>query len=137
MSSTATEPSRAEELPRELVNTADLSGDHADPTARGAVWKLQVRRRDLDSNVIAVPPDGRIEAHLGPDLDVLVHVLAGSGQLDTEGGAVEMTPGALIWLPRRSRRAIHAGPEGLRYLTVHQRRQALVLETSPPPALIR
>jgi uncharacterized protein (DUF2249 family)/quercetin dioxygenase-like cupin family protein len=123
-------------LPRVLVDVATLTGSDAvaDPAgdASGAVWKLQIRRRDLDCNVIALPPDGTIEAHDGPDLDVLVHVLAGSGRLGTEAGEVDLAPGALVWLPRRSRRAFTAGTEGLRYLTVHQRRQALVLETRRP-----
>jgi quercetin dioxygenase-like cupin family protein len=116
-------------LPRLLVNTAHLPGD-AD--AAGAVWKLQARERDVDCNVIALAPDGRIEAHDGPDLDVLIHVIAGTGTLSTElDGRLELVAGDLVWLPRRSRRAFTAGPGGLRYLTVHQRRQALVLTGGP------
>src|SRR5690606_28362556 len=93
----------------------------------GAVWKLQLGERDLDANVIALPPGESIAAHDGPDLDVLVHVLAGAGRLTTERGVLDLEPGALVWLPRRARRQIDAGPAGLRYLTVHRRRQALVL----------
>jgi quercetin dioxygenase-like cupin family protein len=96
------------------------------------VWKLQFRERDLDSNLIALPPGGTIEAHDGPDLDVLIHVLAGSGELTTERGVLDLQPGALLWLPRRSRRRFTAGPEGLRYLTIHQRRQALALGVTRP-----
>lgn len=119
-------------LPRVLVDTTDVGDGQAataDPT--GVVWKLPVRDRDLDSNVIALPADGSIEPHTGPELDVLIHVLGGSGQLTTERGTIDLAPGTLLWLPRRSRRAFTAGPSGLRYLTVHQRRQSLTLE--PPP----
>ncbi|MGH3397394.1 MAG: DUF2249 domain-containing protein [Streptosporangiaceae bacterium] len=119
-------------LPRILVNTADLEETGAD--AAGAIWKLQARDRDLDSNIIALPPGATIDAHAGPDLDVLIYVLAGSGQLTTEQGVLDLAPGALAWLPRRSRRQFTAGPGGLRYLTVHQRRQSLVLGTARPPA---
>jgi hypothetical protein len=50
------------------------------------------------------------------------------GQLTTElGNRVDLEPGALVWLPRRSRRQFSAGPGELRYRTVHQRREALVL----------
>lgn len=115
-------------LPRLLGDTSLLTTGDTDAT--GAVWKLQMRERDLDSNLIRLPPDGTIEAHSGPDLDVLVHVLAGTGQLTTEIGTLELKAGALLWLPRRSRRAFVAGPDGLSYLTVHQRRQALTL--APP-----
>ena len=121
-------------LPRLLVNTADVidnaQTDGAAPQATGAVWKLQTRDRDLDSNIIALPAGGAIDTHTGPDLDVLIHVLAGNGQLATEHGIVQLTPGALVWLPRRSRRQFTAGPSGLQYLTVHQRRRSLALDTS-------
>lgn len=114
-------------LPRVLADTDAVSTAPADAT--GAVWKLRMRERDLDSNIIALPPGATIDAHAGPDVDVLVHVLAGSGQLVTELGTLDLRGGTLLWLPRRSRRQLTAGPDGLRYLTVHQRRQALTLTT--------
>lgn len=116
-------------LPRVLANTADLTAETAEPDATGAVWKLQQRDRDLDSNVIALPPGGHIDAHTGPDLDVMVHVLAGTGELTTELTTLDLIPGALVWLPRRSSRQFTAGPDGLRYLTIHQRRKALQIES--------
>ncbi|HWY01930.1 MAG TPA: DUF2249 domain-containing protein [Mycobacterium sp.] len=123
-------------LPRILANTTDLTaGADAEPDATGAVWRLQARERDLDSNVIALPAGGGIDSHAGPDLDVLIHVLSGSGRLRTETGTIDLSPGALLWLPRRSRRQFAAGPDGLRYLTVHQRRQALVLEPTARQAI--
>ncbi|WP_051165612.1 DUF2249 domain-containing protein [Nocardia testacea] len=112
--------------PRILTDTTMFEPGHPDTT--GAVWTLLVRRRDLDANIIRIAPHGRIEAHTGPDLDVLIHVLDGAGTLTTELGELELAAGALVWLPRRSRRAFTAGAHGLRYLTVHQRRQALVLD---------
>jgi len=118
-------------LPRVLADTTALSAAAAGE-ARVA-WKLEMRERDLDSNIIALDPGAVIEAHAGPDVDVLIHVLAGSGQLTTEVGTLELNGGSLIWLPRRSRRRFAAGPDGLRYLTVHQRRQALTLTPAPAP----
>lgn len=117
-------------LPRILADTAAVDTTAADAT--GVIWKLQMRERDLDSNIIALAPGARIDAHAGPDVDVLIHVLAGSGQLSTELDTLALRPGSLTWLPRRSRREFTAGPDGLKYLTVHQRRQALTLTTAPP-----
>ncbi|MGH3541470.1 MAG: DUF2249 domain-containing protein [Mycobacterium sp.] len=111
-------------LPRILTNTSD-GATEADLT--GAVWKLEVRDRDLDSNVIALAPGGGIDAHAGADVDVLIHVLSGSGRLRTEHDVIDLVPGALLWLPKRSRRQFSAGPDGLRYLTVHQKREILPL----------
>ncbi len=119
-------------LPRVLTDTGatnDAVGAHPDAAA-GASWRLEVRDRDLDSNIIVLPPGQHVDTHAGPDLDVLIHVLAGFGTLSTEASEIHLTPGQLVWLPRRSRRAFAAGPDGLRYLTVHQRRQPLVIGTS-------
>ena len=113
-------------LPRVLCNSALVT---ADSDATGAARTLPARDRDLDSNIIRLPPTGVIGRHTGPDVDVLVHVLAGTGELTTENGDLALTPGALVWLPRRSSRQFTAGPDGLSYLTVHQRRQALTLTT--------
>jgi uncharacterized protein (DUF2249 family) len=111
-------------LPRIVTNTADIAAADVQP---GVAWKLEVPERDLDSNVIALAPDGGIDTHAGADVDVLIHVLSGSGRLTTEQDTIELAPGALLWLPRRSQRQFTAGPEGLRYLTVHQKREILPL----------
>lgn len=121
-------------LPRVLTSTTALAAATGEPGVSGAVWKLEARDRDLDANIIAIPPGGAIDMHTGPDLDVLIHVLGGSGTLTTERSTLRLEPGAMIWLPRRSMRQLNAGPEGLRYLTVHRRRQALVLQPGPRPA---
>ncbi len=108
-------------LPRILVNTAEIADDEPDIT--GTAWKLAVRDRHLDANLIALPPGGGIGAHTGAEVDVLIHVLAGGGALTTEQGVLDLRPGSLLWLPRRSHRELRAGPDGLRYLTVHQHRE--------------
>ncbi|HLT67675.1 MAG TPA: cupin, partial [Microbacterium sp.] len=75
------------------------------------------------------PAGDGIAEHAGPELDVLIHVIDGSGTLATEAGGLALEPGALVWLPKRSRRAITAGREGLRYLSVHGRKPMLGLLT--------
>lgn len=119
-------------LPRALVDTTEIAAGAGEPEAGGAVFSLRMRDRDLDANIIALEPGGAIAEHWGPDVDVMVHVIAGSGRLETETGSVELAAGALLWLPKRSRRAFQAGEHGLRYLTVHRRRESLVLHTSRP-----
>ena len=116
-------------LPRVLVDVADLPAD----APAGAVWSIRVSDRDLDSNIIALPAGEAIDPHTGPDLDVLIHVLSGSGTLVTERGDVALAAGAVAFLPKRSRRGFTAGPDGLRYLTVHQRRATLSLLTPTRP----
>ncbi len=117
----------ATSLPRVLADLRQVAADGEVPVAAGAVWKLGMRQRDLDSNVIRLRPGASIDSHVGPDVDVLILVLAGDGQVGTELGTVELHAANLAWLPRRSRRQISAGPQGLTYLTVHKRRHALAL----------
>jgi len=120
-------------LPRILADVSQVASGDLAPDAAGAVWKLQMRQRDLDSNIVRLQPGASIGRHAGPGLDVLLLVLAGAGQIETELGLLDLHPGALTWLPRRSWREISAGPEGLAYLTVHQRRPALTLDPSARP----
>jgi quercetin dioxygenase-like cupin family protein len=119
-----------EELPRVLCDTSVVVAG-AGPEEAGALWRLQEGRRDLDANLVQLPAGTGVDAHAGPDVDVLVSVVHGSGRLITAAGALELRPGVLVWLPRRSRREISAGPDGLRYLTVHQRRPGVTIQ--PPP----
>ncbi|OBF11184.1 cupin domain-containing protein [Mycobacterium sp. 852002-10029_SCH5224772] len=94
------------------------SSDNAGVDRRSGVGK-----RELDWNVITMPPNGEIDTATAAelDVDVLIHVLSGSGRLTTEKGTIKLAPGALLWLPRRSRPQFTAGPDGLRYLTVNQK----------------
>jgi hypothetical protein len=97
----------------------------------GALWRLAIEQRHLDANVIALPAGRTIDTHTGPDLDVLMLVLDGAGEVVGAAGPVAVRGGSLVWLPRRSQRSIVAGPDGLRYLTVHPRRPALSIGTVP------
>ena len=117
-------------LPRVLADTQALS--EADGKSAGAIWNLEPQKRDLDSNLIWLPAGDSIQEHAGPDLDVLVHVVGGSGTLNTELDDVELRPGKLVLLPRGSRRGFVAGGDGPTYLTVHQRRQSLPLNIGTP-----
>jgi quercetin dioxygenase-like cupin family protein len=122
------------DLPQVLGNTQDLVSGTPEGQDVGAVWKLTSSTRQLDSNVVRIQPDGQIHPHTGPDQDVLLHVLAGSGRITFEDGEADLVVGSLAWLPRRSQRSILAGPEGLSYLSVHTRRPGLSIGSPPPPS---
>lgn len=109
------------QFPHIVGNTDALTNAGADD--RGAVWKLEDADRDLDSNLIHLPAGEAIGDFDGPDLDSLVVVLSGSGTLRTAEGEIALEPGQIVWLPKHSRRGYQAGPNGLGYLTVHQRRR--------------
>ena len=119
--------------PQILCDTREVAAADQVSEAAGAVWKLPMSRRDLDANIIHLQAGSKIDSHAGPDLDVLVHVLQGNGELITETETLTLQPGSLLWLPRRSRREIAAGPQGLTYLTVHPRRPGMTIQAAPPP----
>lgn len=104
----------------------------AGPEEAGALWRLAESGRQLDANVVRLPPGRRVGTHAEPDLDVLLLVVAGDGTLHTTGGAQPLAPGLLLWLPHGSTRDLAAGPDGLAYLTVHRRRPGMQIRPGPP-----
>jgi quercetin dioxygenase-like cupin family protein len=117
------------DLPRVLCDTsAVVSG--APPDAAGALWRLQEAQRDLDANLVQLPSGATVDAHAGPEVDVLLYVVHGTGLPPTERDRLDLRAGVLVWLPRRSRREIRAGADGLRYLTAHVRRAGITVQ--PP-----
>ncbi|MFH9831876.1 hypothetical protein ACH4NC_11225 [Streptomyces sp. NPDC017201] len=101
----------------------------AGPGERGALWHLDEQGRELDANLVRLPPGAGVGEHQEDVLDVLLVVLAGGGSLRTAGGdTLDLAPTTVTWLPRTSRRALEAGPDGLTYLTVHRRRPGLAIK---------
>lgn len=97
----------------------------------GSIWKLEPHTRGLDCNIISIPPNDEIGRHEGPDLDVVIVVLDGSGVLETEGESIALTAGSMVWLPKNSVRRFGAGEEGLRYFSVHTRKRGLQIGPVP------
>ncbi|HEX7351867.1 cupin domain-containing protein [Brachybacterium sp.] len=110
-----------------LTNTAD----QPDEPRRGAVWSIAETDRELDSNLIRLPAGEHIPAHVGAEVDTLVHVVSGHGALLTEEGEEPLRAGDVALLPRRTVRGFRAGEDGLEYLTVHRRRQSLRIGSNP------
>ncbi|MEU9618408.1 hypothetical protein ACIQWV_05410 [Streptomyces sp. NPDC098085] len=102
----------------------------AAPSDRGALWQLAEQGRELDANLVRLPPGAEVGEHQEDVLDVLLVVVAGSGRVAVGGDELRLTPTTVLWLPRTSRRALAAGPEGLAYVTVHRRRPGLSVRSS-------
>ncbi|WP_312870215.1 AraC family ligand binding domain-containing protein [Streptomyces himalayensis] len=117
--------------PGVLARMADLLGE-TPPEQGGALWRLAARERQLDANVVRLTPGADVVAHTEPDLDVLLYVTDGGGQLDAEGRRHTLGPGSLTWLPHGTRRSLSAGPDGMAYVTVHRRRPGLTIRSAAP-----
>jgi quercetin dioxygenase-like cupin family protein len=105
------------------AGSAGSAGGAAAPA--GALWRLTEPGRQLDANLVHLPPDARVEAHTEGDLDVLLAVVAGGGTLGGAPDPQPLGPGSLVWLPHGAARFLAAGAAGLSYLTVHRRRPGL------------
>lgn len=101
------------------------------PAQAGALWRLTEPSRQLDANLIRLPPDEQINTHIEPDLDVLLLVVNGDGVLGTALAPQPLSRGSLIWLPRGSSRSLTAGRRGMSYLTVHRRRSGMQIGSRP------
>ncbi|PBC81231.1 hypothetical protein SAMN05428945_4248 [Streptomyces sp. 2224.1] len=91
----------------------------------GALWRLTQSNRQLDANLVRLPAGTSVAGHVEAELDVLLIVIEGDGQLDNGTRAQTLESGVVAWLPKSAHRALVAGPRGLVYLTVHRRRPGL------------
>ncbi|RKT02655.1 hypothetical protein BX286_0564 [Streptomyces sp. 3211.6] len=118
--------------PAGVLTDLDAVIAEAREDSTGALWRLTGAGRALDSNLVRLRPGAAIEEHTEPLLDVLLVVVTGGGRLDTPDGPHALRPHSACWLPRGTRRALTAGPEGLAYLTVHTRRPGLGIAPAAP-----
>ena len=80
---------------------------------------------DLNATVLEWPPGEGPPEHVNESRDVALAVLGGSGELELDGERRRLAAGEVVVLPKGSRRRVAAGPDGIRYATVHLRRGGL------------
>jgi quercetin dioxygenase-like cupin family protein len=107
-----------------IVDVAGLADDGAD----GAIWSLP-HGGDLDANVVRLRDGNAIADHVNGEVDVLVVVWSGGGELVVDGRATALRPGIVVSVPRGARRAVRAQGSDLTYLSIHRRREALTIRT--------
>lgn len=117
--------------------------DLAEPTGEGgAIWHLPHEPvsgppPDLDANLVQLAAEGAIGAHTNVELDVFVVVLEGSGHLVIDGTVHEVRCGTAVLVPRGCERAVLADATGLRYLSIHRRRDGLRIGPAPSGSAAR
>jgi quercetin dioxygenase-like cupin family protein len=97
----------------------------------GAVWSLP-HGGDLDANLVRLAPNARIDEHVNDEVDVLIVVREGVGELTVDGIRHPLKTSAVALVRRRARRSIRAGANGLAYMTVHRSRSPLTIKTASP-----
>ncbi len=96
----------------------------AAPGGAGPLWGMQ--SDELNATLLAWPPGGGVAEHVNDHLEVLLVILGGSARVTLDGAEHELATGNLLLLPRGCTRAITAGGDGVRYLSVHRRRGPLL-----------
>jgi quercetin dioxygenase-like cupin family protein len=113
--------SRIRRVP-EVVHLLERAG-------RGPVWGTE--SDDLNATLLAWPAGEANPEHVNAERDVLVVVVSGGGSLEVDGQAHELGPGDAVLVPKGASRRLAAGPHGIRYLSVHRRRDRLQIRKVP------
>jgi quercetin dioxygenase-like cupin family protein len=105
---------------RDARSLVDLGGLAAAGDRPGALWRLD--GEDLQANLIRLGSGDRIQPHRNDEVEVLMVVVAGRGELTLDGQVHPLAPMALVHVPKGAVRAVVAVDEPLAYLSVHRRR---------------
>jgi quercetin dioxygenase-like cupin family protein len=103
--------------PMPLVDLARLAAGGTHPGAR---WRLD--GEDLQANLVRLGRGDRIQPHRNDEVEVLVVVVAGRGELTLDGQVHQLAPMVVAHLPKGTVRAIAAVDGPLAYLSIHRRR---------------
>jgi quercetin dioxygenase-like cupin family protein len=106
----------------DAVPPVDLASLAAGGSRPGTLWRLD--GEDLQVNLVRLGPGDRIEPHRNDEVDVLVVVVHGRGELTLDGQVHQLAPMVTAHLPKGTVRAVEAVDGPLAYLSVHRRRPA-------------
>jgi quercetin dioxygenase-like cupin family protein len=95
----------------------------------GPVWGSA--SADLNATLLAWPPGAGPAEHVNEERDVLLVVLAGSAMVTIDGEGRLLDVGEAMIIEKGRTRRIAAGPDGVRYLSVHTRRGPLQIAPAP------
>lgn len=107
--------------PSMWIDLCDTGGD-----GNGAIWSLP-HGGDLDANLIRLEGGRTIDQHVNVEVDVLIVVWGGAGELFVDERPQALRQGIVVLIPRGRSRAIRAGADGIVYLSIHRHRGPLVI----------
>ena len=96
------------------------------PAVGGPVWGAA--SADLNATLLEWRPGEGPPEYVNEQLDVLYVVVSGSATLTVDGERHQLATGEATIVGKGARRALVAGPEGVRYLTAHTRRGGLEIK---------
>jgi uncharacterized cupin superfamily protein len=105
-------------------NIIDIAASLRQANNDGPIWS--VSSEQLNVNLLRLPTGDSITAHANTELDVVLMIFEGSGELMVDGVAYDLRPGRAVVIPRGATRAMHCTVGPLVYLTCHRRRAGLM-----------
>lgn len=109
-------------LPPEQIANVGEALQHA--RAGGPFWS--VNSEQLNVNLIRLSAGQGIAEHVNGELDVLLAVFAGSGELLVDGAMYPLGVGSVVVVPRGARRSLRCVEGPLFYLSTHRQRGGLM-----------
>lgn len=100
------------------------AGGRAEAAALGPGETWSVASADLNATLVAWEAGQGVATHRNDERDVLLVVLDGAGTVTVDGRRSDVRAPAAVVIPKGTERAVAAGPQGLRYVSVHRRREA-------------
>ncbi len=128
----------AQEAVPEALDKLDLAAvrsaedpvvDLLGPLGRGPLWGAETD--DFNATLLVWGAGEGTPEHVNAECDVLMVVLAGSAAVTLDGDSHAVRTGDVVIVGKGRTRQIAAGPEGVRYLSVHLRRGPLQIVSAP------
>jgi quercetin dioxygenase-like cupin family protein len=105
--------------------------DLATQAGSGPLWGMA--SEDLNATLLSWSEGEGVAEQVNAERDILVVVLSGAGTLRAGGADHELGPQRAVLIPKGERWSITAHAGGLRYLSIHRRREGLQIEPLPRP----
>ena len=105
-------------------NIIDIAASLREANNDGPNWS--VNSKQLNLNLLRLPTGDGVAAHANTELDVVLVIFEGSGELTVDGQAYPLRPGQVVVIPRGATRALRSTAGPLVYLTCHRRRAGLM-----------
>jgi quercetin dioxygenase-like cupin family protein len=101
------------------------------PENGGPEWGTATE--DLNATILAWAAGKGPAEHVNDERDVVVVVTEGTLLATVDEHDQEVAAGEVLVLRKGTRRRLTAGPDGVRYVSVHRRRDGITIATLPRP----
>lgn len=105
-------------------NIIDIAAALRQARNDGPIWS--VNSEQLNVNLLRLPTGDSIAEHINNEVDVVLVIVEGRGELMVDGAAYPLRPGCAIVVPRGATRSVRCAAGPLIYLTCHRRRAGLM-----------